>query len=332
MDEYTKEKIKKLANLRREDIGKSEEDVKINFIVPLFEALGHERLKFEHRWKDVLIEELDPTCKIIIETKRYGKDLIKEIGQLKRYCDEERPLLGLITNGEEIWIFSPFWRFRPNFQDTLIYRIKREELKDEMIISILENMFSEDSLKSGKVKDFIINREKEIEQVENEIKKIEKEYLDKEKELQNRINELNQELEKIKNEIKNLNTEKEKVSKNVKEKIKQIREIHHIPSEYDRYINKKPIITKYNKSYTETDLRYLKMLDNPNSLPSKIKSYIEEEGEVTYGELKKICVEKFGCKSEKSGSIGASVKILEKEGYIRIEGRGDSKRLLFVRE
>lgn len=77
--------------------------------------------------------------------------------------------------------------------------------------------------------------------------------------------------------------------------------------------------------------RYRRMLQNPNSLPSKIKKYVNERGSVKYSDLKRACVEKFGCKSDSSGSIGASVKVLEIDGHIKIEGYGDYKRISILR-
>jgi hypothetical protein len=77
--------------------------------------------------------------------------------------------------------------------------------------------------------------------------------------------------------------------------------------------------------------RYRKMLQSSNTLPSKIKKYVNERGSVTYSDLKRACVERFGCRNELSGSIGASVKVLEIDGYIRIEGHGDYKRISILR-
>ena len=78
----------------------------------------------------------------------------------------------------------------------------------------------------------------------------------------------------------------------------------------------------------KTEAAYLKsfrrQLKNPNSLPSKIKKYIEQNRSVTRGELKKVCVQVFGCKSETSGAIGASITLLKVDGYISISGRGNS--------
>ena len=73
--------------------------------------------------------------------------------------------------------------------------------------------------------------------------------------------------------------------------------------------------------------KYRDMLKNPNSLPSKIKQYIDEKGSLSYADLKKACVNDFGCKSETSGSIGASLRLLERDGHVRITGWGDNKMI-----
>ncbi len=73
---------------------------------------------------------------------------------------------------------------------------------------------------------------------------------------------------------------------------------------------------------------YRRQLKNPNSLPSRIKQYIEQKRSVTRGELKGVCVERFGCKSKTSGSIGACIKMLEGDGYIKVDGRGDSAMII----
>lgn len=77
--------------------------------------------------------------------------------------------------------------------------------------------------------------------------------------------------------------------------------------------------------------RYRAQLNNPGSLPSKMNKYIEDSGVVTWGDLRRACVEKLGCKSETSGSIGASLRVLEIDELVRIEGKGDSKRIFSLR-
>ena len=73
--------------------------------------------------------------------------------------------------------------------------------------------------------------------------------------------------------------------------------------------------------------KYREMLKNPNSLPSKMKKYIDEAGPLSQADLKKACVEYFGYKSETSGSISASLRVLELDRHVRTTGRGDGKMI-----
>ena len=45
MIEHLKEKLKKLAELSKEEVGNNENS---NFIIPLLDCFGHHRLDFEH--------------------------------------------------------------------------------------------------------------------------------------------------------------------------------------------------------------------------------------------------------------------------------------------
>ena len=333
MDEENREKIRRLANLTKEEIGNSEEDVKINFIVPLFEAFGHERLKFEHRWKDALVEEIDPLCKLIIETKNYDKDLNKELQQLERYCHEERPLLGIIANGREVRIFSYFWRFRPTFTKTLIYCINRKDLNNENLIQKIENILSITNLNNGKTKDFIIEKEREIENEEDKIESIEKDSKEKVEKLQVKIDDLSNKIEDIEKQVEKYKSEKKELIKETREQISQIWQNLRLPQLptvlRSTSGSSQPFSKDRDKDYI---IRYRKMLEKPDNLPSKMKSYIDEKEIVIYKDLKRICVEQFGCQSETSGSIAASVKLLENDGYIRIEGKGNTKRLISLKK
>jgi len=76
---------------------------------------------------------------------------------------------------------------------------------------------------------------------------------------------------------------------------------------------------------------YREMLKNPDSLPSRMRRYIDEVGSLSGDDLMKACVQRFGCKSETSGSIGASLKVLELDGYVRTTGRAESKRIFSTR-
>ena len=327
MDEDIKEKLGKIATRPKHEIGDSEESVKINFVVPVLECFGHERFEFEYKYKDIFIKKnLPNSSKVIVETKNYDKDINKELQQLERYCNEELPLLGIIANGHEIRIFSHSWRFR-DFRDRVIYCIKRENLNDENIINSLGKILSRDNLESGKAKESVIGREIEIENAENKIKEIERESKEKIEQLQAKIDEL-------KKQIEESESEKKKITPETREQISQIWQ--NLGFLQPPFLEK----TKKGKERKETEegdrayiIRYRKMLENPDTLPSRMKRYIDEEETVTYKDLKRTCVEKFGCRSETSGSIGASVKVLEEEGYIKIEGgRGNSKRIVSIKK
>lgn len=72
---------------------------------------------------------------------------------------------------------------------------------------------------------------------------------------------------------------------------------------------------------------YREALANPDSLPSKMKKHIEEVGAITWGDLKRVCVERLGYKSETSGSIGASLRVLQLDGHVEIMGRGEDRTI-----
>jgi DNA sulfur modification protein DndB len=76
---------------------------------------------------------------------------------------------------------------------------------------------------------------------------------------------------------------------------------------------------------------YREMLKSPNTLPSRMKKHLEEMGSVSLADLKKACVQKLGCKTETSGSIGASLRVLEIEGYVRTTGRGENRKIFSTR-
>jgi hypothetical protein len=73
---------------------------------------------------------------------------------------------------------------------------------------------------------------------------------------------------------------------------------------------------------------YREMLKSPDSLPSRMKKYIDEVGSLSWADLKKACVQRLGCKTETSGSIGASLRVLEIDGHVRTIGRSETKRIL----
>ena len=81
-------------------------------------------------------------------------------------------------------------------------------------------------------------------------------------------------------------------------------------------------------SYIHT---YRRRLENTHTLPSRILSYLEIIKSTTRYELHIACQEKLGCKKG-SGSINASIKVLEVDGYITVDGASPNSAIRFVKK
>ena len=139
--------VRALAHLTDDEIGHSEEDVKIHFLVPLLHALGHTRVRYEHRGKDALLADgLPRGCTIVIETKRPDACLDAHIAQLERYALEERALLAVLTNGRTVRIYAPFWNRAASFAETLLWHFPRRDLARSATLHALASLLSRDAL------------------------------------------------------------------------------------------------------------------------------------------------------------------------------------------
>ncbi|MFH1961489.1 MAG: hypothetical protein ABIJ30_01235 [bacterium] len=203
IQEYRQE-LQRLAELSANDIGDNENNVKYNFIIPFLESFGYnKKLYFEHSAQgnriDILIDKVSDHT-ILIEAKSYGKNMDGYISQLKRYCDEKRPILAIITNGEEIKFYSPFWR-KPDFTETLIHSINRRQLAEDTIIERIEKILSKQFLEDGSIIEHIETREKEITNIKKEIHSLELFYQDKITKLDDLINSLEEQIKSLQLEM-----------------------------------------------------------------------------------------------------------------------------------
>jgi hypothetical protein len=165
-EEHIRE-IKRIAGLTREEIGKSEENVKQKIVVPLLDCLGHHRdqLDFEYgssgKRIDIFIKGLPRTSKVLIDTKNYDEPLDNHLDQIGLYAYQEGALLALIINGDEIRVYNPSFRGF-SFRESLLYAIERKALTCEDETEIMWNLLSRDALVGGSAREFIEQREREI--------------------------------------------------------------------------------------------------------------------------------------------------------------------------
>ena len=133
--------FRKIASYTPKDIGFLEEDVKIKVVVPILQCLGYmlTDLSFEHCGIDISIKNLPKGCGLIVEIKKLGESLEKHIVQLKRYIEQAEALLGIITNGDEFWIFACS-------VETPLCKIQRKDLTKKENIETLQHLLSKEVL------------------------------------------------------------------------------------------------------------------------------------------------------------------------------------------
>ena len=229
MNPERKRKLQRLAEMSVGDIGHNENNVKFRFIIPFLEAFGYDKsLNFEYSAQgnriDILIDKVSDHS-ILIEAKSYDKNLDNYIlQQLKRYCDEKRPILAIISNGEEIRFYSPFWR-KAYFTETLIFSIKRNQLSDDTVIEKIESVLCKEFLEDGSIIEHIEEREKEINNIKKEIQSLGSEHQEKIQKLDTLIRSLEEQFKSIQSqidakraEVVDLRQEKEQKIENLKKK------------------------------------------------------------------------------------------------------------------
>jgi len=204
MNQEDRQELSRLAEISKDEIGINENSVKVNFIIPFLKSFGYKNPEFEHAAQGMRIDILIKSSenKILIEAKGADKSIDDYVGQLKKYCDEKRPILAIITNGEEIRFYSPFWR-KPNFNDTLIFSITRQQLSDNSTVDNIERIL----IKDGNITEHIEDREKAISNIRKDIKSLESKYQNNIAILDSEINNLEKQYEDIRLHIDRKRTE-----------------------------------------------------------------------------------------------------------------------------
>lgn len=71
--------------------------------------------------------------------------------------------------------------------------------------------------------------------------------------------------------------------------------------------------------------KYRKMMDSSDTIPSVMLDCIKTAGEICWKDLKAILINQYDYKE--SGSLSASLRLLEIDGYIEIDGKGEDKTI-----
>lgn len=215
-----KEAIERIANLKDNDIGPTEENVKQKIIVPILELLGHKRedLEFEYRTRrggrmDIFIKSVPSDCKVVIDTKNYSENLNEHIEQIKEYTFDEAALLAVIANGTEIRIYSPLRGVA--FERSLLHSIRTRDLSKESVWNILSDLLQNDNLQNRSVLRKIDEREREIRDAILNEERLKQEY-------DSKIEGIDIEIETKEEEIEHLKEERESLAKEVETQISGI--------------------------------------------------------------------------------------------------------------
>ncbi len=274
---------------------------------------------------------INNTDKVFIEAKNADEDLSNDKiqNQLLDYSFMRGIKISILTNGMTWWFYLPMkaveWKARK------FYTIDIGEQEKYAIAEKFVDLLSKPNIQDDKALDYAN---------EIDIKKQKKKVL--EEKLPEAWNKILAEPDPLLIDLISKSTEKlcgiTPEIENVKQLLKRVEKIAVLPAQSTEPINEEPksqrdinagereSFERYPKKEPRYAKSYRKQLKNPNNLISKVKRFIDEKGSVSSNELKRVCVERFGCKSDTSGSIEASIRVLLIDGYITGDGRADNRR------
>ena len=177
--------LKKISEIRKDDISGSEENVRQKVIIPFFACFGHiHQTDIEHTTNrgsvDVFLKGLPDNSSVIVEVKPIHKKIeANEISQLKGYVEDTNALLAIISNGDNFQIYSPYWRGKA-FEKTLIFNFNRGDLQDDTLVKELDKILCRKNLKNGRAHKLLFERESLIDNrinIEYDCKNLEKQIV-----------------------------------------------------------------------------------------------------------------------------------------------------------
>jgi predicted type IV restriction endonuclease len=189
------ERLKELGQLNKGGIGTNENSVKYKFAIPFLECFGWDSPDFEHPAQGNRIDVLargDNGQTICIEVKAYSVALEPHVPKLKDYCHQRDSILGVLLSGEEVRIYSPYWRVPGEFCKKMLYRFRRKDLADDCTLERLAKLlFRGEQNKLA----YIEQREEEIERAMGQVASVRQEHEPQDKLRTDAIERLKEEIE-----------------------------------------------------------------------------------------------------------------------------------------
>ncbi|MDD5617235.1 MAG: DUF4357 domain-containing protein [Candidatus Methanoperedens sp.] len=194
------EELKRIAQTNLSQFDGNEQNVKHNIVMRFLDAFGHKKFDLEHAAQGSRVD-INIGNKIIVETKALDKNLDDDVIQLKRYCDEERPVLAILTNGKTFRFYSPFMRVS-SFNETLIYEFSLADFEQQEVADRINKLIGFDNYQNKTYLTYIEERETELKQIIEFVDDIDKRELKDIRAIQEDIEQLKSEVEKLESKIK----------------------------------------------------------------------------------------------------------------------------------
>jgi len=219
------EAIKALAAMTADDLGESEEDVKVRFVVPLLHALGHTKLRFEHKGIDVLLKG----CAVVVETKRPDASLDAHVEQIERYSFEARSLLSVLTNGHVVRIYAPFWNRATTFAETLLWDFRRGDLGQFRHIEAIASVLSREALAAKTARTALEQRQGTIEFIWDVAEEIRERHREWGEQLRHRTDEIGRQLGALDVEQRRCEEQLRGLDAQARDKLRRLFELAGVP-------------------------------------------------------------------------------------------------------
>ncbi len=192
-------RLTELAALDLTSLVPSENNVKYKIVIPFLQSFGHQHIDLEHATQGSRID-INIGNRIVVETKALNQHLDNHVQQLSDYCGREWPVLAILTNGRNFWIYSPQWRRQPTFRDKTIYAFDIKDLTNTQLQERLGKILGRDNYETEEFFDHVSQREKELLEVGRNIEALRANQ-------NGSISELRTEIANLKEQLRELNSQ-----------------------------------------------------------------------------------------------------------------------------